>query len=134
MRGLRVDAEPARTAARHRHRIGRVGLGSVCFFCGYSNPLALMARSRTVLEADHTYGRKRAPGSTIVLCRNCHAEITEDRLRAGIPMQRERDSRKRIALMLLARAVYLRKDAETMENLADQLLDSEGSGAKRSCR
>jgi hypothetical protein len=118
-----VDADPAATAARQSRRIKRVGAGSICFFCGYSNPVALMVRSRTLLQEDHTYGRKRVPNSTIVLCRNCHGEVTEARMRAGIPMRRETDSKKRIALMLLARAVYLRKDAETMERLANLLLD-----------
>ena len=37
-------------------------------------------------------------------------------------MRRERDSRKLIGFMLLARATFLRKDAETMSKLAKQLL------------
>ena len=81
-----------------------------------------MVRSRTVLQEDHVYGRKRDSDSTIVLCRNCHAEITEDRMREGIPMRRERDSRKLIGFMLRARSTFLRKDAETMSKLAKQLL------------
>jgi hypothetical protein len=49
-------------------------------------------------------------------------------------MQRERDPRKRIALMLLARTVYLRKDAETMERLANLLLAFPGPDARTTLR
>jgi hypothetical protein len=81
-----------------------------------------MVRRRTLLQNDHVYGRERESGLTITLCRNCHAEITEDRMREGIPMRRERDPRKRIAFILRARATFLRKDAETMSELAKLLL------------
>jgi hypothetical protein len=117
-----MDADPIATAVRRHRRRTRLGPNSVCFFCGYSDPVALMARSRTLLQKDHSYGRKRNPDSIIALCRNCHAEITEDRMREEVPMRRERDPIQLIAFMLKARAVYLKKDATTMEEMANTLL------------
>jgi hypothetical protein len=86
-----------------------------------------MGRSRTLLQEDHVYGRERDSESTIVLCRNCHAEITEDRMREGIPMRRECDPKRLIGSMLRARSTYLEKEAETMRRLARLLFrDDDG--------
>ena len=118
-----MDADPARTAARHRRRIERLGTDCACALCGYRNPCALIVVSRTLLEAHHVFGRKRDWGSTVVLCRNCHAEITEDLMRSGIPMVRERDPRKRAAYALLSGAMFFRKYADGIEKLARGLLE-----------
>jgi hypothetical protein len=76
-----------------------------------------------VLEAHHDFGRKRNWGLTVVLCRNCHAELTEDLMRAGIPMVRERDPRKRAGYMLLSGAVFFKKYAESIDKLGRKLLE-----------
>jgi hypothetical protein len=78
--------------------------------------------SRTLLERHHTFGRKRNSETTVVLCRNCHAEITEDLLKGRIPMKRERDPNRRVAYALLARSVFLKKEMESMERFAELLL------------
>jgi hypothetical protein len=118
-----VDVNPTATAVRERRRIERLGPNPVCPFCGYSNPVGLMRRLRTLLQADHIFGRKRDSETTIVICRNCHAEITEDRMRAGIPMRRERDPVKRVAFMLLGLSVLFAKLAESMQKAAEDLLE-----------
>jgi len=82
-----------------------------------------MSRLRTLLQADHVFGRKRDPETTIIICRNCHAEITEDRMRAGIPMRRERDTNKRIAFMLRALSVLFKKLSESMDKMSQDLLE-----------
>jgi hypothetical protein len=120
-----VDADPISTAHRRRRRLDRLGPNSVCYFCGYSNPIALMRCSRSLLERDHIYGRKRDSESIIVICRNCHAEITEDRMREGVPMRRERDPQMLIAYRLLARSIFQQKDAVSMRDMALQLLGDE---------
>ena len=116
-----MDADATATAVRQRRIAERIGGSAVCYFCGYRNPVALMRRNRTLLQADHIYGRERNRELTVAMCRNCHAEITEDRRCEGIPMRRERDPIERSAYMLAARAVFLEKDAKTMRKLAADL-------------
>ena len=118
-----MDVEPARTAARRRRRIERLGPDCACALCGYRNPWALILVSRTLLEAHHVFGRKRDSKSTVVLCRNCHAEITEDLRREGIPMKRERDSIKRTGHMLRSGAVFFKKYAESIDKRGRELLE-----------
>ena len=118
-----MDADPARTAARRNRRIEHLGPDCACALCGYRNPFALVAVPRTLLEAHHLFGRKRDLGLTVTLCRNCHAEVTEDLRKAGIPMVRERDPVKRAAYALLSGAVFFRKYAETIEKLGRELLE-----------
>lgn len=81
-----------------------------------------LSRREGLLEAHHVFGRKRDWELTVVLCRNCHAEITEDLMRAGIPMVRERDSRRRTAYALLSAAVFFKKYVESLEKLAQNLM------------
>lgn len=104
-------------------RIERLGDDCACALCGYRNPFALIVVSRTLLEAHHVFGRKRDSESTVVLCRNCHAEITELIRRAGIPMKRERDPRKRAGYMLRSGAVFFQKYAESIDKLGRELLE-----------
>lgn len=120
-----MDADPARTAARRRRRIERLGPDCACALCGYRNPSALVLVSRTLLEAHHVFGRKRDWGLTVVLCRNCHAEITEDLMRAGVPMVRERDPRRRVAFALLSAAVFFKKYANSLEKLGRHLMEEQ---------
>lgn len=118
-----MDADPARTAARRGRRIDRLGPDCACAICGYRNTFALIRVSRTLLEAHHVFCRKRDSETTVVLCRNCHAEITEDLMRAGIHMVRERDPRKRAGYMLRSSAVFFKKYAESIDNLGRELLE-----------
>jgi hypothetical protein len=103
--------------------VTRLGSDAACVLCGYQNPFALIAVPRTLLEAHHIFGRKRDPKSTVKLCRNCHAEITEELRRAGVPMVREHDPRKRAAYALLGGGVFFRKYADSIEKLARELLE-----------
>ena len=116
-----MDVDPARTAARRKRRVERLGVGCECAFCGYANPYALIRASRTLLEAHHAEGIKRNPDMTVVLCRNCHAEITEALARV-VPMKRERDPVERVAGSLLALSIFHAKEAEALAKLAQTLL------------
>lgn len=118
-----MDADPARTAARRRRKIERLGHDCAGALCGYRNPCALIVASRTLLEAHHIFGRKHDSGSTVVLCRNCHAEITEDLMQAAIPMKRERDPIKRAGYMLRSGAVFFKTYAESIDKRGRELLE-----------
>ena len=82
-----------------------------------------MRVARTLLEAHHLSGRKRDRELTVVLCRNCHGEITEELRRAGIPMTRERNPVKRAGYMLRSGAVFFRKYAESIDKRGQELLE-----------
>lgn len=56
-----------------------------CCLCGYSNPVALMRVGRSLLERHHIYGEK-TDSTTVVVCRNCHAELSEAQLEFGAPL------------------------------------------------
>lgn len=100
----------------------RIGSDAVCAFCGYKNPVAMMSRPRPLLEAHHVFGRHLDSQFTVGLCRNCHAEITEDLRRAGVPMKRETNRIKRVALMLIALSTFMKKAGEAMSHIAKLLL------------
>ena len=59
----------------------------------------------------------------VTLCRNCHAEVTEDLRRAGVSMIREPDPIERLSYALLASSVFFRKYAESLEKQARNLLE-----------
>lgn len=118
-----MDADPARTAARRKRRLERLGPESACALCGESDPVVLIVVLRTLLQGHHVFGWKRDPKCTVILCRNCHAKVTEDLLKAGVPMVRERDPRKRAAYALLSGAVFFKRYADSIEKLARELLE-----------
>ena len=115
-----MDREPIKTAVRTLARENRLGEGpKVCIRCGYADPLALIGVKRnwihvhknflpqSLFEYDHIVGRNHDPDFTFPICRNCHAEVTELRRRAGITMNFQPDAREREALRLEALAFFL---------------------------
>jgi hypothetical protein len=93
----------------------------MCLFCAIDDPLVLIPRPlrwlkyrvrRSVLEKHHVLARNHNPDFIVLLCRNCHAKVSEGYLQAGIELKREPNSRKRIVHMLRAQAVFLRELAE----------------------
>src|SRR5438477_5928465 len=83
------DTNPRRAARRARKK-RRFPDGTVCVFCGFSNPDALIAVSRTLLEEHHVFGLCRDDDTRIPLCKICHALLTEDMLVAGVSMRSSR--------------------------------------------
>lgn len=47
----------------------------VCCLCGYADPTGLIKADKTLLEKHHLAGRHEGP--TVLVCRNCHAELTD---------------------------------------------------------
>ena len=110
-----MDNDPIRTAGREARRLERLGSGPlVCVFCGYADPVALIAVTpdwllaqgipRTLFEDHHSVGIHHDPELKLLICRNCHAKATEGLLRADVDMRPEPRPVLRVALMLEAEA------------------------------
>ena len=66
-----------------------LGDNPVCAKCGYSQqPRCLKAVKKSLLETHHIFGKANDPEATVILCRNCHGEITESNRDAGISMRK----------------------------------------------
>jgi 5-methylcytosine-specific restriction endonuclease McrA len=102
-----------RRAARRKHALGP---DAACALCGEQTPETLSRISHTTLEEHHASGRANDPDLTVVLCRNCHARVTEAQLRLGVDLHhRERRTLLELteaALLSLAAFDRARADAE----------------------
>ena len=128
------NINPLRTARRKRQRRERLGTDAFCLFCGYAYLEALTCVSRDWLEAHGIPGRvidrmledhhsfTRNDPSTVVLCLNCHREITEGLMSAGVSMRPERNPHKRVALQLQALAVQSEIQARAYRKWANDLI------------
>jgi hypothetical protein len=104
----------------------------VCVFCGYSDPMALIAKSWAwvanrvppkVLQEHHVVGRQLDGQLIVLLCMNCHGLVHRRYLDEGIDLRAEPNPRIRVVRMLRARAAFARLDAERLDAWADQLDD-----------
>ena len=128
------DQEPIRTARRAVQREERLGPDAFCLFCGYACPESLTRVSRewfearvpraaidSLFERHHIVGRNHDSDLLITLCLNCHREITEGLMREGVSMRPERNSDRRIALMLRACAVLFESLAASFRKWANSI-------------
>jgi hypothetical protein len=91
--------EPIQSDARKARRLRRLGAKATCILCGQENPECLERVDRSLLEDHHVVGMAIDPGLTVVVCRNCHASLSEGQRDAGIEL---RHDMKRSRLELLA--------------------------------
>jgi len=128
-----MDRDPLKTAVRTLARENRLGEGpKVCIRCGYADPLALIGVKikwirlhknflpPSLFENDHIVGRNHDPDFVFPICRNCHAEVTELRRRAGITMQFQPDRNEREALRLEALAFFHEDTAAALRRWATE--------------
>jgi hypothetical protein len=132
------DNDPSRTARRELIRLSRFcDAPLVCFLCDYADPVGLIPVTAewlrangvpsSLFERDHVVGRAHDPDFIVSICRNCHAEVTEGRLRAGISMRPELDQNRREALRLQSLALFHEKTAEALRRWAAEKLSKEES-------
>lgn len=96
----RPDPDPVGAAVRKQRRREQLGESLACVLCDVSDPRALVPTDSRLIEQDHLFGRQRDPDTTVPLCRNHHAIVTEGRRDAGIPMQPGPNDLKELALKL----------------------------------
>jgi len=129
---MTVDSDPFRTARRNMRRRARFGsIPQACILCPCLDLAALISGTRSELEAkgiprtlfegDHIVGRAHDPEFVFSICRNCHALVTDERLRAGISMLPEPDRNERAALRLDALALFEEKIAEALRRWAKEI-------------
>ena len=135
-----IDRNAIQTAIRKTRRLEHLGDGPrVCFICGYEDPIALVAMRaadcqkssslRTLLEDHHVAGRRNDPKLTIPLCRNCHAELTEDLRCEDVSMKAIPNRRRPSAWRLLGLASLFERIAEALRRWASEEMESEDDNA-----
>ena len=125
------DPDPIGADAREATHLRSLGPAPhVCEFCGFTDPLALIAKPLEWVQArvppkflqdHHVVGRSHDGKLIVLLCANCHLLVHRRYLDAGVDLQFEPDSLKRVALMLRARAVFATLEAERFCEWADLL-------------
>lgn len=106
-------------AVRDQGRRERLGEEAACAICGFSDRRALVPADVHVVEKDHVYGRQRDPVTTIALCRNHHAVLTESRRDAGVPMKPGPDALEESAMMTRSLGLALKQLGESQLAKAD---------------
>ena len=117
------NIHPLKAAKRRAKRLAKlvVQLGEhpICLFCGCSEPMLLrpvtqqfFERHRRFFEEHHVFGWMLDSVTTLALCFNCHALITEGLLQAGVTMKREPIPLKFAQVVLRTLAVHLRMLSE----------------------
>ncbi len=126
------NVHPLKAAKRKATRLARllVKLNDhpICLFCGCSEPMLLrpitresFEKQRRFFEEHHVLGWMLDSGTTLALCFNCHALITEGLLQAGVTMKREPDPVKFVQLVFRALAVHFRMLSDTCWRFARML-------------
>ncbi|MFN8675492.1 MAG: hypothetical protein U0Z70_03850 [Thermomicrobiales bacterium] len=93
--------------ARRAQRSRTLGPNAACVLCGYRNPEALLQRPCALLEAHHVCARANDPELTVILCRNCHAEVTERQRIAGVSFGTPATLLHQLLAALVSLAVFL---------------------------
>ena len=100
----------------------------VCLFCGCPEPMLLrlitkgfFEKHRRFFEEHHIFGWMLDSGTTLALCFNCHALVTEGLRQAGVEMKRETNPVKFAQAIFRAQSVHLRILSEACWKFANQL-------------
>ena len=78
--------DPIGDDVRKLRRERRLGAGAVCVLCGEENRAKLRRAGRSLLEAHHPGGVANDALLTVILCRNCHAQLTEAGRDSGVEL------------------------------------------------
>ncbi len=113
------NVHPLRAARRKAQRLAKLlaklGDHPICLFCGCSEPMLLrpitqqfFEKHRRFFEEHHVFGWMLDSITTLALCFNCHALITEGLLQAGVSMKREPNPIRFAQVVFRTQAVHLR--------------------------
>jgi hypothetical protein len=116
---LGLSYNPARAARRETELREKLGTEkAACFYCGYSNPVALRRVSQKSLPEHHVLGRNHDPDLVVIICLNCHAGAHELLANEVVELEPVTNVVKRVATMLRAEAVHLEMLAESKRKQA----------------
>ena len=131
------NVNPLRTARRKAQRLAKLfakpGDRPICLPCGCSEPMLLrritrqfVEKHRRFFEEHHVFGWMHDSITTLALCFNCHALVTEGLFQAGVTMKREPNRLKFATIVFRAMAVHLRMLSEACWKFAS-LIDQSGA-------
>src|SRR4051812_35682270 len=132
------NIHPLQAAKRKSGRFAKLGVKPseqpVCLLCGCSEPMLLrpitkefLEKYRRVFEDHHVFGRKLDAETTLALCLNHHALITEGFLQAGIEMKAETDPVKFAEAIFRVQSVHFRMLSDASWKFADRLRNDSDS-------
>ena len=113
--------DPIASAVRQAKRARRIGTDAACVLCGYCTPESLLRVDRTLLERHHVAGRANDADLTVVVCRNCHGELTEQCRDAGVSMEVPPNARIAVVRMLRGLVVFVEALIPSLHRHADEL-------------
>ena len=116
------ERDPIANDVRRAKRESILGPDATCLLCGLKNVDALMSVSRSVLESHHVVGRATDNELTAVLCRLCHAEVTEGYRDAGVPLNRPATVLHALVAILRAFGAFFVKVGEKLEAWAARII------------
>ena len=110
------------TERRRARRSARIGPDARCVLCHAANPELLIRVKRTILEAHHIVGLANDVTATVILCRNCHAKVTEKQREFGASFEVPESLLDKAISVLRHLAALFYVVADMMRVLADQLV------------
>ena len=118
-----MEKDPAKNDRRRSRRARKLGEDAACILCGYHRCLTgLKQVDRRFLEEHHLLGWVTDDTLTASLCRNCHAEVTEDQLTDGFDFRSaERSAEDEARYLLLASGRFLSRLGPRMTDVAYRL-------------
>jgi hypothetical protein len=123
IRGELMEDRIGREVRRAR-RERDLGENPACVLCCYSNPYSLMRVKRSLLEDHHIFPKANDPDATMILCRNCHGEITEANRDAGISMRKANSLTEKVITFLSCLKVLFLTLANACGRMVQELTES----------
>jgi hypothetical protein len=119
------EPDPIKNDRRRNRRSRKLPPDAACLLCGKTTPEALLLAKRSLLESHHVVAEANDPDLEVPLCRDCHAEITEGMLSAGVDHRHERVRTVPEVLVSIFRALasFFRALADACDKWAGQLLE-----------
>ena len=95
----------------------------MCVLCGEQNPAALTRVDRSLLEDHHLAGRANDKTLVAIVCRNCHAGLSEAQRDSGIGLHHdaERVPLEQAEAVLRGLADFFEQLVKTLRQWADEI-------------
>jgi hypothetical protein len=136
------NIHPMEAAKREAKRLAKFlvkqGDRPLCLFCGCAEPMLLrpiskkfFQKHRCFFEEHHVFGWMLDADTTLALCFNCHALVTEGLRQAGVEMKRETNPVKFAQMIFRALSVHFRILSDACWKFANLLGDKAQSTSQQ---
>jgi hypothetical protein len=115
--------DPIGRDVRKLRRVRTLGDQPVCVLCGEQNPTALTRVGRSLLEDHHLAGRVNDDTLVAIVCRNCHAVLSEAQRDSGVDLRQDagRASLERLEAVLRGLADFFEQLVRSLRQWADEI-------------